>query len=178
MAMNESDLGYLAGLIDGEGHLGFVVNRIKRGRSAKFQFVIVLRNDDRPVLEWVQRVLGYGTIYHIERKGRANPQTRFVVTRIKECERLGYLLSRAPLRSKKRDELKIWMEAIRIARTLTMGGRQNGLIWAHLEGLADGLKARRQYKAPEVIIRLQKTIRTDVQGQDDPGSLQTGLGAS
>jgi hypothetical protein len=176
--MNDSDLGYLAGLIDGEGHLGFLVNHVRKGRGAKFQFAIVLRNDDRPVLEWVQRVLGYGTIYHIERKGRANPQTRFVVTRIDDCERLGHLLSNAPLRSKKREELRMWMEAIQTARTLTMGGRQNDPIWARLEGLASNLKARREYKAPEVIIRLQKTIRTDVQGQDDPGSLQTGLGAS
>lgn len=147
--MTKTDLAYLAGLTDGEGHFGFTVEAKPRGRSVKCQFVINLRDDDRPVLDWVQRTLGCGTIYSCRRR-KDNPLARFAVYRIDECEQLADLFSRAPLRSKKKRELRIWTRAIQIACTLQKGGRANGCvndrIWSRLEHCAKALRNARVYR--------------------------------
>ena len=149
--MEPVDKAYFAGLIDGEGHFSFLI--LRNGtphRTAKFQFVIVLRADDRAVLDWVHATLGFGSIYDTPAKDNRHAQARFVVARRAECLKLARLLTDAPLRSKKKRELQVWTEALELAAEIRLGHpsivkERNDRVFGDLRELADRLLDLRKY---------------------------------
>lgn len=111
---------YLAGLTDGEGCFGIY-------RSSRFtyrcEFVINLREDDRPLLEWLKAETGLGHVSDGRRKTRKtrgdNPSARWHVSSVGECLDLIAIFETYPLRSKKARDFEIWAKAV---RTISAGG--------------------------------------------------------
>lgn len=146
--MNEIDLAYLAGLIDGEGHFGLLIHRRADGRrAAKFQFVINLRCDDRTVLEWVHGQLGIGKLYDRPGHGRQRPIVRYVVTNKEDCARLVALLDGLPLRSRKAEQFELWRGALLTAKLLRTGSpaSQNDSTFVLLDSYVERIKGARRF---------------------------------
>jgi hypothetical protein len=115
---------YIAGLVDGEGC--FALN-FRRDRSSKrkgkpeyfyrkVQIAIVLRADDKPLLEKVRDALGCGSIYlSPPRKRQPSPEVRYQVADLKDLkEKIVPFFLNNPLRSKKHEDFVLWAEAVDI----------------------------------------------------------------
>lgn len=104
---------YLAGIVDGEGC--FYIARANGGRTLMCGFIVHLRADDRPLLEYLCEGTGLGGIYkgRREKVGTDQPSYRWGVTRKDECGRLIALFEQFPLKSKKRRDFILWAEAVR-----------------------------------------------------------------
>ncbi|MFN4218196.1 MAG: LAGLIDADG family homing endonuclease [Candidatus Bipolaricaulia bacterium] len=57
-ALTAAESAYLAGLIDGEG----TITLARKYKGAHRHLLVSISNTERPVLEWVQRVIGAGRI--------------------------------------------------------------------------------------------------------------------
>lgn len=104
---------YLAGLSDGEAC--FSISRVSGQNSYRCDFIIHLRADDRPLLEWLRDATGVGRIDMGRRvkQGGDQPSWRWVVSRKKDCLDLVAFFEQYPLRSKKAKDFEIWAEAVR-----------------------------------------------------------------
>jgi len=103
---------YLAGLTDGEGCFSIARN----GPNAyKTEFIIHLRADDRPLLDWLRTTSGLGNVYigRRNKQGTDQPSFRWAVTRRTECLELVALFEQYPLRSKKARDFRLWAQAVR-----------------------------------------------------------------
>ena len=108
---------YLAGLTDGEGCFGIYTST---RWTYRVEFVINLRADDRPLLEWLKAETGLGYISVASRKKRGDkPTARWAVQSIRECLDLIAIFETYPLRSKKARDFEIWAKAV---RTCSAGG--------------------------------------------------------
>jgi hypothetical protein len=103
--------GYLAGLTDGEGC--FVIARTPH--AYRCEFIIHLRADDRPLLEWCRELTGLGSIYVGRRvkQGGDQPSVRWSITRRADCLALVSIFERTLLRSKKARDFNLWADAVR-----------------------------------------------------------------
>lgn len=110
-------LCWFVGFVDGEGY--FYLSLAKRTRQVSIGLIIVLREDDREIIEEIRQVLGFGQIYQISREtdrkrgGRnSNDQIRWSCRRISEIvDVLIPIFDEIPLRTKKQSDYKIWREA-------------------------------------------------------------------
>lgn len=109
--------GFLAGFTAGEG--SFCIAKYNHDNSRinySCRFEISLRDDDRAILEEIQRRLGIGTIYdrpaRIRNGHNTQPQTAFYVCAIDECAELVELFEKYPLRAKKKRDFEIWKQAV------------------------------------------------------------------
>ena len=59
--MENLDLAYLAGLLDGEGCVGIYENHENGGMH--YDYNLTIANSFRPVLDWVQETTRIGTVY-------------------------------------------------------------------------------------------------------------------
>jgi len=69
--MNQNDIAYIAGLFDGEGTVDYKQRWEKRAKGRKYKIwrvTVAIEMTDQHVLEWLQGVLGFGTLN--ERKKR------------------------------------------------------------------------------------------------------------
>lgn len=73
---------------------------------------LTVRADDLDLLRWMKSLTGLGAIYGVKASG--NPQVGWVVGRKRETAALVELLSRFPLRSRKRQELDLWKQAVEL----------------------------------------------------------------
>lgn len=64
---NEAVLGYMAGIIDGEGSVELKINKPTAGHS--LNLVLHVFNSDRPLMDWMQLNFG-GKVYDIHRRAR------------------------------------------------------------------------------------------------------------
>lgn len=90
--MNENDAAYLAGIIDGEGHISIRAMKLGRNRGHYFAVLVVVTNTDPRLLAWLKERFG-GTIYrHAEARALRRPSWRWRVTRqrAEEVIRLAY----------------------------------------------------------------------------------------
>lgn len=63
MLLTETEKAYLAGLMDGEGHIGITVAKLRPNGEWRTHVVIVtLASTDIPLLRWVQSMLPNGTL--------------------------------------------------------------------------------------------------------------------
>ena len=107
---------WFSGFTDGEGC--FAIGQDKRKSSCaqyNCQFSISLRDDDKEILKKIRDTLGFGKIYeklvyHSYRN--AQPQARFDVCSIRQCERLVKIFLKYPLLAKKRNDFEIWRQAV------------------------------------------------------------------
>jgi hypothetical protein len=108
----QDDFGHwLAGLIAGEGHFGIAPQRDTG--TWKFRLHLGLRDDDRPTLEYIQRLTGLGRLYDKKTQGNTNPYTSWQVFAKPELAHLITLLERFPIRAKKARDYYIWRDACR-----------------------------------------------------------------
>ncbi len=113
----DNDFGHwFAGFADGEGC--FMCDYDKRDGRHGARFVIGCRADDKDTLEYIQRSLGFGTLYTgSERTVKGTDYTSAPVTflrigRTKDCRKLVVLFDRYPLRSKKAKDYELWKELV------------------------------------------------------------------
>ncbi len=108
---------WLAGLVDGEGC--FQIE--KRGRNNasanyKCRFHLVLRDDDKAIIEEICNILEVGTICISPARpsnGRNNRAvTRFYIGAINECTQMVKLFEKYPLRTKKKRDFTIWKQVV------------------------------------------------------------------
>lgn len=98
---------WFAGLVDGEGCFSIT--------ALKAQFIIGLRDDDRPMLERVRADLGGpGKIYCIDRGANdvRRPMARWNISRRNELLWLTRFFDFFELQSKKRRDYDVWREAV------------------------------------------------------------------
>jgi len=59
---NRIDMAYIAGIFDGEGHIGFYTYKASKNGKRYARLVVGITNSYRPVLEWLCEVIGAGRI--------------------------------------------------------------------------------------------------------------------
>jgi hypothetical protein len=110
---------YIAGFVDGEGcfALKFVRSvRHERKNSPTYfywglEFAIVLRADDKEILEKIKETLGCGSVSGANKAGAA----RFSVSKWDDLSnKILPFFEKYPLRAKKQKDYLLWMEALAI----------------------------------------------------------------
>ncbi len=110
---------YVAGFVDGEGCFYINFRRdIRHDRKNKpvyfywkVGFAIVLRADDREILEKIKQSLDCGTVT-INKRGQA----RLQMTDVNDLTKVADFFDRHPLRAKKRFDYLLWKEALLILK--------------------------------------------------------------
>ena len=108
---------YIAGLVDGEGCFALKFRRdVRYDRKNEpvyfywdIEFVIVLRSDDKEILEKIQETLNCGRI-SVDKRGSA----RYAVNNIDDLGRLATFFTTYRLRAKKQYDFELWKEALAI----------------------------------------------------------------
>ena len=81
--VSETDIAYIAGLFDGEGHIQYKQYMRKRSHNKKAYPTWSIRMEmamtDESVLRWVHEILGVGTLNKKPRKGRRVDGTKYLM---------------------------------------------------------------------------------------------------
>jgi hypothetical protein len=112
---NPSFWDWFAGFVDGEGSFGIAISSggPSTKRYSQPHFKLTVRADERPILEEIRERLGCGRIrVHVPGGSTSNLQLSFLLTSSADCQRLVEVLTLHPLRAKKRNDFKIWAEAV------------------------------------------------------------------
>ena len=131
-------LGYISGFVCAEGCFS-----LSTGRP---QFVIHLRQDDRPLLELLSTATGLGKVNSHAPAPSANPTCSWTVAAQSELAQIADLLREGGLAGRKRREMEAWAVAVDelcSARRLAVRPRRELIAVA-----AARLKALRTYRAP------------------------------
>ncbi len=108
---------YLSGFVDGEGCFSISIGKhktLKTRIEIGLEFEIELREDDREILERIQKTLDCGRIYHLkyERYGW-RPHVKYIVHRLEEFQKkIVPFFHKYPLQAKKKDAFKIFCQAV------------------------------------------------------------------
>lgn len=101
---------WFAGLVDGEGSL-----QLQFSRNWRMELTIKLRDDDRPMLEMIQKELGRGNCYPVplakNPQHKSRPQYMIKFHNSDDIRFLVALFERYPLRSKKKYVFDLWGQA-------------------------------------------------------------------
>ena len=125
--MNNDFGNWFAGLTDGEGCFKSYTNRRTRCLPQP-QFTISLRDDDRPMLEYIRDQLGFGYLSRRpefqSREGYiSNPTASLIVIRREDTGKLVELFRKYPLRSKKARDFELWAKIVEIRNRRDWRGR-------------------------------------------------------
>ncbi len=114
---------YIAGFVDGEGCFALNYRRDVRHDRGKrsgikpvyfywdIQFAIVLREDDKEILENIKKTLNCGKVTGPNRAG----QVRFQITDINDLsDKVVPFFKKHQLHAKKKFDFQLWEEAVRI----------------------------------------------------------------
>ncbi len=114
---------YVAGFVDGEGCFALNFRRdVKHGRGKRsgikpiyfywdIEFAIVLRGDDKEILEKIKNALRCGEVTGPNKKGQA----RFQATNINDLsDKIVPFFERYSLYAKKKFDFQLWKEAVEI----------------------------------------------------------------
>jgi hypothetical protein len=142
---------WLAGFVDGEG--SFVIAKVNNGCLRCF-LSLVLRDDDREILEEIQARIGGTLAYRTNpsaTRPSSNPEMVLQVRRKADCLRLVELFDRYPLRARKRRDFAIWREAVHLWASVYHGGDKtrlegNAAVWRQMEALRLSLNGGRSYR--------------------------------
>ncbi|MFH1786543.1 MAG: LAGLIDADG family homing endonuclease [archaeon] len=117
---NEIDRAYVAGFAMGEGcfHIGITSRR--RGKKSRLHytvrpiFVIVQAEQDSAVLNYVQKVIGFGTIHQSSqhRNRNANNTVLLMISGVKRCKELIPLFDKYKLHGQKQVDYDLWKNTI------------------------------------------------------------------
>src|SRR3990167_9718573 len=104
------DPNYVTGFVDGEGCFAITISRIRfKVAEVRLKFEIELREDDEPILEEIQKVLGCGSIYRLEyeRYKKWRPHVKFMVGSYKDIkEKIIPFFKKYPLQAKKKKQFE------------------------------------------------------------------------
>ena len=110
-------MAYIAGFFDGEGSASFVWSKAKNGKRYGKLFAKIAQNDRR-ILDWVRRVLGYGAVYADKPRYKSKTVTHHFVVQ-SEKARLFLDLVLPYLRVKHRQAIKVLrLDALHVKRRL------------------------------------------------------------
>lgn len=127
---------WFAGYFDGEGHLGAFYRERTDGVQRALTIQLAARADDRRTLEYVHESLGIGAVY--DRHSNENPSTEFRIGAIVDlAEIIVPLFDTYGLRTKKREEFRIWRELVLDQYILAVGGKYVRRTFASAEHNAD-----------------------------------------
>jgi hypothetical protein len=104
------DVSFLAGFLEGEAC--FLIWPDRRRQKFRCGVSVSARDDDEPLLRWIQQTTGIGSITWSGRRGRASPQLHWRVGAKAQCLHLIDLLDGAPLWGRKRLDFAIWRKAV------------------------------------------------------------------
>ena len=96
--LTDQELAYIAGIIDGEGHLGISKNTTKRQRqkSPKYQSEVCVINTDKRLMDWMEQRVG-GLVNARTSKSSLNPKWKISYRwRIQEGRHQDFLRSILP----------------------------------------------------------------------------------
>ena len=105
---------YLDGLVDGEGCFSITFNKRKNNRiEVRLLFEIELREDDREILERVQKTLECGNIYYLnyERYKKWKPHVKYKVSNLKDItQKVIPFFNQYPLQAKKKKSFELFSQ--------------------------------------------------------------------
>jgi hypothetical protein len=114
---------YIAGFVDGEGCFALKFRReVKHGRGKRsgikpiyfywdIEFAIMLREDDKGILEKIKDTLGCGNLTKPNKRG----MVRYAVNRISDLsDKIVPFFEKYQLRAKKKFDFELWKEAVKI----------------------------------------------------------------
>lgn len=155
MTLRDTDPSFghwMAGFIDGEGH--FAISRNSPRAGYRYLFAMVLRHDDRPILEDMRAWCGgIGRLYEYQRRpGRLKQagEVHWRIDRCEDCLALIRLLDVYPLRAKKARDYAIWREAVFAWSRMHRGSKVND--WSHVAALRERLMDGR--RAPDDCLKV------------------------
>lgn len=129
---------WFAGLVDGEGCFTLKKNR---GRWMLPELRILMRADDKPMMEEIRTTLGFGYVYGSRvRPDGKNSMCSFRVSHRRDLLALVRLFDVYPLRSRKRRDYEIWRVAV-----LLHQDRKNA-VQVHVAELMEQIRAVRVYR--------------------------------
>ena len=85
--MNDKQAAYIAGLFDGEGSIYFAKRQEKKKAhkgpgyrySNSMRISMEITMTDEPVINWVHKILGVGTVNRKPRKGKRKDGTKYLM---------------------------------------------------------------------------------------------------
>jgi len=95
------------------------------------RFALLLRADDRPVLEEIVERTGLGHVAGPYATSRGRPAVRWLVSSKADSAALCRLLDAHPLRSRKRHDYEVWRRAVAAWQAVTTRGG-NEEAWARV----------------------------------------------
>jgi hypothetical protein len=104
------DCHALAGFVDAEG--SFAIQTNNRGRSWACSMTVAVRLDDGDSLVDLCRSTGLGHVSKLSARRGSRPQACWRIGSKRECVQLARLLTRFPLRARKRRDFEIWSGAV------------------------------------------------------------------
>lgn len=107
---------YLAGFVDGEGCFSITINSRKQPRKGlyvRLLFEIELREDDKEILEKIQKTLGCGYIYRLDYQKYKKwiPHCKLKVSNFADIySKIIPFFRKYPLQGKKKENFKVFCE--------------------------------------------------------------------
>lgn len=131
--MDDSFANWLAGFIDGEGC--FVIAFDKKKKHYHVWFSLSVRKDDAAILHEIVAKTGIGKVC----RGQ-NECEKWSVMSKRDTQALASLLDEYPLRAKKKNDYKIWCEAVNLKKIHIRNGG-----WGNMAELKQRLHDVRNY---------------------------------
>jgi hypothetical protein len=137
VSMVDKEFGnWLAGFIDGEG--SFYIARHGSRSVYRPRFSLSVRSDDRPVIDEIHQRTQLGTV-HEYKASTGSMITRWDVQSRESCAALVVLLTKYPLRAKKKRDFEVWRRAVAIQDTIRSGRADNSSVSASMLALKEEL---------------------------------------
>jgi hypothetical protein len=138
--MTRFELGYISGLIDGEGYIGICKNYCKRSKKFGYVCVLSVANINLNALLYLKKVIGFGVV------GRDKKyKDRSVVYRYRiNANNLRKLLPKLRLLIKDRDRLQV-IEALDLLKKINKNVNnltKNLYIYSKLEEIYSSIRRR------------------------------------
>ena len=140
------DLGWISGIVDGEGC--FSASHGKDGKRPSIKFCLVSRYDDLLVQKRLRAILGCGRIRLLDRESLQSglkegsqvvAQCRFEIDGIPDAIQAIKVFDRCAFYTKKSMEYPIWKEIVEIKSSLYFKHSTPGDVLSHLDSLVEDL---------------------------------------
>ena len=116
---------WLSGFVDGEGCFQLYVAK-DRYKTPHARFAIVLRQDDRQILDLIQSYWACGGILsRVSHKRSINPCVHYQVQRASDLAHLVAHFDKYPLRAKKAQDFLVWKRAVLLWNKIVAQPKKN-----------------------------------------------------